>query len=130
MIALTLIPASGLHLSIWQVLFAIAWLLVVGRLMAAQTDDLDAIAAQAVIRCLDKAELSRKEAASVMGLNEAQLNRQLRAEPMNHLSIARLLRLATIPAGVVFWAHFGPTLFYLVAERRGQEISDVFRTRI
>lgn len=116
------------HASLWQLGFLIIWVLAY-RLMATSTDDLEQILAQAVLDCLHAAHLTRKEAAALMGIDEAQLNRQLRAEPMNHLSLSRLVRLATAPAGVVFWAHLGPRLAYLVAQRRYEEISDVFRIR-
>lgn len=114
--------------SLWQLGLLVLWLLA-HRLMATTTDDLEQLLAQAVLDCLHAAHLTRKEAAAVMGIDEAQFNRQLRAEPMNHLSLSRLVRLASAPAGVVFWAHLGPRLAYLVAQRRYEEIADVFRIR-
>lgn len=115
--------------SLWQLGFLVVWVLAY-RLTAASTDDLEQLLAQAVLDCLHAARLTRKEAAGLMGIDEAQLNRQLRGEPMAHLSLSRLVRLATSsPAGLVFWAHLGPRLAYLVAARRYEEISDVFRIR-
>jgi hypothetical protein len=129
MIALLVTPGSTEALTALKIVAAIVWFAVMVRMMASTTDDLEQLAAQAVIDALHAARISRKEAAALMGLDEAQLNRQLRAEPMNHLSLFRLLRMATSTKGVVFWAVLTPALGYLIAQRRLEEISDCFRRR-
>ena len=55
----------------------------------------------AVIDALADAHISRKEAASLMGIKEPHLSRQLAGEPGTHLS---LWRLASLPES--FWDAF------------------------
>lgn len=85
----------------------------------AELDELMKLAAEAVREALFKAHLTDEQAADLMRIQVGQLRRQLRAEPGNHLSIARLFLLP-----MSFWLCFGPITLFLVAKRSYRQIAD------
>jgi hypothetical protein len=88
------------------------------RCAAVSTDDLERDLGQAVLDALDRAQITVKEAAAIMRLDESNLRKQLRGEPSNHISLTRLLRLP-----YRFWLWLSPSLIYLVAKRNAEEIA-------
>lgn len=107
-----------------QFFAVLVYFLFVGRLMASTTHELDQELAKAVLTTLTLAEITRKEAATAQGLDEAQFNRQLRCESHHHISLNRLIRLPW-----KFWLFFGPTLAYIVARKRYAEIAEDFTVK-
>jgi hypothetical protein len=89
------------------------------RLAAIQVDDLEQVLGEAVLRSLEGARLTVKEAAAIMKIDESQLRHGLRGEKGYHLSLNRLARLP-----FVFWLHFSPALVYLVAKRNASDIAE------
>lgn len=85
---------------------------------AANTDELEQTLAQAIADALNAAHLSVKEAAYFMRLDESQLRKQLRAEPSQHVSLTRLIRLP-----FSFWLHFSPALISIIYRKRMQEFA-------
>lgn len=83
------------------------------------SDDLEQIMCEAVIRSLEAARLTIKEAASLMKIDESQLRHGLRGEKGYHLSLNRLVRLP-----FAFWMHFSPELVYLTAKRNALNIAE------
>lgn len=94
------------------------------KLTTASTDDLERVLGQAVLDALDRAQLTVKEAAAIMRLDESNFRKQLRGEPSHHISLTRLLRLP-----YRFWLWLSPSLIYLVAKRNAEEIADSIRLR-
>ena len=88
------------------------------RCAAMTTDDLEKDLGQAVLDSLDRAQITVKEAAAIMRLDESNFRKQLRGEPSNHISLTRLLRLP-----YRFWLWLSPSLIYLVAKRNAEEIA-------
>lgn len=88
------------------------------KLSAVSTDDLERDLGQAVLDSLDRAQITVKEAAAIMRLDEANFRKQLRGEPSNHISLTRLLRLP-----YRFWLWLSPSLIYIVAKRNAEEIA-------
>jgi hypothetical protein len=88
------------------------------KLSAMTTDDLEKDLGQAVLDSLDRAQITVKEAAAIMHLDESNFRKQLRGEPSNHISLTRLLRLP-----YRFWLWLSPSLIYLVAKRNAEEIA-------
>lgn len=108
---------SPLHYTVAQIVGVACWVLVL-RLSTVDTSELEMLLAQSVVNALHAAQLTQKEAAAAMRIDIKQLGRQLRGEPMQHLSLTKLIRLP-----FVFWLHFGPTLMWLVAKKRYDEIA-------
>lgn len=98
------------HFEIGPMVGLLLWLLLM-RLSAVETDTLERLLAHAVVDALHMARVSRKEAAALMKVDYQQLGRQLRAEPGEHLSLTKMMRLC----GTSFWFWFGPSLMLLVA---------------
>lgn len=104
------------------VLVLAGWLLL-QRLSCVQTDDLEKIVADAVTDAMHAARITTKEMADRMRIDESQLRKQLRAEPHQHLSLARLVRVWEI------WIFLGPALLAIVARRRWAEVLSDLRVR-
>lgn len=102
--------------------FLVMWVCAM-KLSAMDTETLERLLAHAVVDALHMAHISRKEAAALMRIDVGQLNRQLRAEPMQHISLTRLMRLA----GTSFWLWFGPALLLLVARERYNEFAETLQ---
>lgn len=115
------IVGSG-SVSIWHLLVVAGWLVAM-KLSAMDTATLERLVAHAVVDALHAAGVTRKEAAYLMRVDEAQLGRQLRAEPGAHISLTRLMRLCGTP----FWFWFGPVLMLLIARERYAELADMLR---
>lgn len=96
----------------------VLWLLL-QRLQALDTSELEKLLAQSVADALHNARICTKEAAGAMGISDSLLARQLRGEPGQHLSLTKLIRLPW-----EFWLWFGPTLMWLVAKKRINELAD------
>jgi len=88
------------------------------KLSAVSTDELEKDLGQAVLDSLDRAQITVKEAAAIMHLDESNFRKQLRGEPSHHISLTRLLRLP-----YRFWLWLSPSLIYLVAKRNAEEIA-------
>lgn len=99
--------------------FVVLWVCAM-KLSAMDTETLERLLAHAVVDALHMAQISRKEAAALMRMDVGQLNRQLRAEPMQHISLTRLMRLC----GTSFWLFFGPCLLLIVARERYVEFAE------
>lgn len=99
---------------------AVVLWMVAMKLSAMDTETLERLLAHAVVEALHMAQLSRKEAAALMGVDYAQFGRQLRAEPGAHFNLTKLMRLA----GTSFWVWFGPALILLVARERYAEFAE------
>lgn len=121
-IALTVASHSPVLGQLGFALALIGWLLV-HHVMAAQTDDLEQIVADAVTAAMHAAGLTAKEMAFRMRIDESQLRKQLRAEPQNHLSLSRLVRVWEI------WIFLGPAILAIVARRRWNEVLNDLRVR-
>lgn len=103
-----------------QVVAMLLFLLCFGLTIAEHT--IDQKAAKAFDQSLKAADISRKEAAATMRMDENLLGRWLRADPAYHLSLTRMLRLP-----VRFWLEFWPRLAMIVARERGAELAETFR---
>lgn len=102
-----------------HIALVVLWLAAM-KLSAMDTETLERLLAHAVVDALHMAQISRKEAAALMRIDIGQLNRQLRAEPHQHISLTRLMRLC----GTSFWLWFGPALLLIVARERYQEFAE------
>lgn len=103
-----------------QIVVSLACLIVCRLAIAERT--IDQKAAKALDQSLKSADMSRKEAAAIMRMDENLLGRWLRADPSYHMSLTRLLRLP-----VRVWLEFWPRLGLIVARDRAVEFAEVFR---
>lgn len=113
------ILAGSTHFTLFQFLCVVGWLFTL-RLSTMDTTHLEQLVAQAVQQAFHAAQLTRKEAAALMRIDESQLGKQLRGEPGQHISLTRLMRLT----GTGFWIWFGPTLLLIVARERYAEFAE------
>lgn len=116
--AIFLFLHSSVHFTAIQIGGLVLWVLVM-RLSTIDTAEIELLLAQSVVNALHAAQLTQKDAAAYMRIDIKQLGRQLRGEPMQHLSLTKLVRLP-----FVFWLSFGPALMYLVAKKRYDEIAE------
>jgi hypothetical protein len=77
------------------------------------TSEIERLLAFTVRDSLSAAHIEPKTAASIMRIDYAQLLRQLRGEPQQHISLTRLIRLPW-----TFWFAFLPCLANLVLLKR------------
>lgn len=89
------------------------------RLTVSTTDDLEALLVEAFYDAMHRAHLTLKEMAFAMGIDRAQLERQLRREKGQQLSVYRLLHAPT-----TWWIYFGPSLTFIVARKHWQELKE------
>lgn len=88
-------------------------------LSAMDTQELELFLAESVRRTLHFANISEKEAAEAMRLDESLLRKCLRGE--RELSLTKMIRLP-----YRFWPIFGPILMFVVAQKRFDEIASSF----
>lgn len=90
----------------------VAW--SVGLRMSIKLDDegIRVLVGATVADALARSHITVKEAAAIMSIDESQLRHGLRGEKGYHISLARL---AMMPMD--FWAHFWPSVAYLVAKK-------------
>lgn len=109
--------SSNLQWQVTEILLPVLWGLLM-RMSVAQTDDLEQVLGEAVLRALEGAKLTVKEAAAIMRIDESQLRHGLKGEKGYHLSLNRLARLPFAS----FWMRFSPALVSLLLKRH---ISDL-----
>lgn len=88
-------------------------------LAAANTRELELFLAESVRRTLAFTNITEKEAADAMKMDESYLRRCLRGEC--DLSLTKMVRLP-----YRFWPVFGPMLLFIVAQKRADEIAESF----
>jgi hypothetical protein len=101
-----------------EIALPILWALTM-RATVTATQDLEQVMCEAVIRSLENARITIKEAAALMKIDESQLRHGLRGEKGYHLSLNRLIRLP-----FAFWLHFSPALVYLSAKQNAEDIAE------
>lgn len=116
---MTVVASGDWTSTAFQVGVTAVWLFCL-RLSAVQRDtELEKVLGQAVLNALDSIHLTLKEAAPIMGIDEANLRSMLRGEGRYHLGLVHLARLP-----FAFWTWFGPTLFFLMAKRNLTALQD------
>lgn len=95
---------------------AIGLMFFLMQLSCMETDELEKLVAEAVVNAMHMAGLTGKELAAIMRIDEAQLRRQLKPEPYQHLSLARVVRAWQL------WPYLGPALLTIIAKRRWAEV--------
>ena len=90
------------------------------QLSAMQTEELERLLVAAFLDAMHAANLTLKEMAYGMGIDESLLRRQLARKDGNaHLSLFRLMR-----APASWWLYFGPALLHIVVKRETHRLLD------
>jgi hypothetical protein len=104
-----------------ELLFHASWCVAVA---VSDVDSIEQAASEAFCVALDTAHICIKEAAVLMGLDEANLRKQIKREKGHHLSFFRMFRLPC-----AFWFAFSPALFFLIGKKRIAELTKDMNAR-
>ncbi len=108
---------------LWELGVLIVW--VVGMKCAAMDlSDMDRALGEAVLAALAAVNVTVKEAAAIMRMNESQFRKALRGEGQRHLALNHLIKL-----GPTFMVHLFGSVMWITAKQRGHEILETVRVR-
>ena len=104
----------------WIAAVSIVW--VVGMKCAAMDlAELRELVQNAILQCLELAQIPIKEAAVLCGMTDTHFRKALKGEAGRHLGLLHLMGLP-----YRFWLHFGPQLMWMVAKKHAVEIAESF----
>ncbi len=108
---------------LWELGVLIVW--VVGMKCAAMDlAEMDRALGEAVLAALTAINMTVKEAAAIMQMNESQFRKALQGLGQRHLALNHLIKL-----GPVFMVHLTGSLMWLTAKQRAQEIVETVSVR-